>query len=165
MNDSDYIKIVEAQEEALLFPRFSRQDAWKLGALFVKEILVKEHPVAVSVRLTSGLTLFQYAAEGAALNNEAWIAKKFRTLAEFDESGLLTFFRLRQRGRSLEDRGLNPRKYAATGGSFPIRVKGAGLIGAALVSGLDHVLDHELLVECVAHHLKAEPPRLPKNTE
>ena len=165
MNDSDYIKIVEAQEEALLFPRFSRQDAWKLGAFFVKEILVKEYPVAVSIRLTGGLTLFQYAAEGATVNSEAWLARKFRTLAELDESGLLTFFRLRQKGRSLEDQGLDPRQYAATGGSFPIRVKGAGLIGAALVSGLHHVLDHELLVEGIAHHLKAEPPRLPKNTD
>jgi uncharacterized protein (UPF0303 family) len=165
MNDSDYIKTVKAQEETLVFPRFSRQDAWKLGSALVKEILAKEYPVTVGIRLSGGLTLFQYAADGANPNNEDWMARKFRTLVELEESGLRTFLQMRQRGRTLEDQGLNQRFYAATGGSFPIRVKGAGLIGGVLISGLHHFLDHELLVECIARHLKEEPPRLPKNAE
>ena len=43
--------------------------------------------------------------------------------------------------------GLDPRLYVAAGGSFPIHVDGAGIIGTMTVSGLPQVEDHKLVVE------------------
>jgi uncharacterized protein (UPF0303 family) len=166
MSTEEYIAIVKAQEALLQFSRFSRLDAWKLGNIFVKAILEQDQPVSISIRLTSGLVLFQYAPEGTNLNNQSWMDRKYRTLLEMDESGLLSWLRLKEQGKTLANWGLDPNRNAASGGSFPIRLKGAGIIGAAVVSGLPHFQDHELLVECISRFLKiAQVPRLPPDAE
>ncbi|MGX9522529.1 heme-binding protein [Vibrio mediterranei] len=38
------------------------------------------------------------------------------------------------------------KKYCAHDGSFPIRIKGSGLVGAITVSGLPQADDHSLIV-------------------
>jgi uncharacterized protein (UPF0303 family) len=49
------------------------------------------------------------------------------------------------------------------GGGFPIRVKGAGLIGAITVSGLHERDDHGVVVAAICDHLGVDqtPLRLP----
>jgi len=42
---------------------------------------------------------------------------------------------------------------AAHGGSFPIRVKGAGIVGAITVSGVPGRDDHGFVVRAIAGHL------------
>lgn len=45
---------------------------------------------------------------------------------------------------------------------IPIRVAGAGVIGSIIVSGLDHMADHEFAVACISQYLRVdEIPRLP----
>jgi uncharacterized protein (UPF0303 family) len=39
--------------------------------------------------------------------------------------------------------------FAAHGGSFPLRVAGAGVVGSVTVSGLAQRADHELVVEAL----------------
>ena len=50
----------------------------------------------------------------------------------------------------------------ACGGGFPIRVAGVGVIGSVIVSGLDHMADHEFAAACISQYLRIdEIPRLP----
>jgi uncharacterized protein (UPF0303 family) len=49
----------------------------------------------------------------------------------------------------LERYGLPVAEYAAAGGSFPLHVEGAGIVGAVTVSGLPQRDDHELVVEAL----------------
>ncbi|MGE4583230.1 MAG: heme-degrading domain-containing protein [Sphaerochaeta sp.] len=154
--------IVSAQEELLKFETFTHEDAWELGKIFVAEAMDKDLKIAISIRLLSGKTLFHYAAEGTGLGNETWIDRKFRTVQHFEMSTLRYALSLKKRGATLADRGLDPTKFVACGGGFPIVVEGVGCIGAAMVSGLTDVEDHDVLITCLSKYLDVESvPRYP----
>jgi len=57
---------------------------------------------------------------------------------------------LQRKGSTLfEKYGLPLTRYAAHGGSFPVKVSGAGMVGCATVSGLPQRVDHEMVVEAL----------------
>lgn len=153
MNLDRYIAIVRRQEELLQFSHFDRKDAWDLGNIFVSEIAARNHALSVSIRLFSGLNVFQYAPEGTNLNNEHWMTRKFNMVRDKEQSSLLTAMVWKQGKESVLQQGLDPARYAACGGGFPVRVRGNGVIGAVLVSGLYHLMDHAILVECIGRYL------------
>jgi uncharacterized protein (UPF0303 family) len=166
MNLDKYATLVKKQEELLQFPHFNRRDAWDLGNIFVTEILNNKLELAVSIRLLSGMVLFQYAPEGTNLNNEHWMTRKFNLVRDKEQSSLLTLLIWKGKKESVLQQGLDPGKYVACGGGFPIRIKNSGVVGAALVSGLPHLLDHETLVECIGRYLgTAGVPRIPANVK
>ena len=77
-------------------------------------------------------------------------------------SSLRLYMDLKMNQEELKDRGLNDEEYVACGGGFPIRVAGAGVIGSVIVSGLDHMADHDFAVACISQFLRVdEIPRLP----
>jgi uncharacterized protein (UPF0303 family) len=147
------IKFAEQQEALLQFPNFSRRDAWELGKILADDILERNLTLGVSIRLASGLVLFQYLTEGTSANNESWMTRKFNTVCELEISSLLNTFRLKKRNQTLEDIGLDPKCYALSGGAFPIRIKGSGLIGAVAASGFPHLADHDAIVNAIGRFL------------
>ena len=162
MNIDKLIAIAEKQEELLQFDHFNRSDAWALGSLVARKIQEDRLAMSVSIRLVNGLIIFQYLPEGTSLNNETWLTKKFNVVREFEASSLLNTLKFVERKWTLEGRGLDPSRYAWGGGGFPIRIKGTGVIGAVLASGLPHLQDHDILVDSIAMHLKAgDVPRIP----
>jgi uncharacterized protein (UPF0303 family) len=162
MSTEKYIELVSEQERVLQFPHFNRRDAWELGKELVSIILEHNHPLAVSIRLTNGLVLFQYSPEGATLENDTWMTKKYNIVRELEISSLLNTLKFQKNGQTLEDRGFDPKKYAWGGGGFPIRIKDTGLIGVAAASGLPHLEDHDILVEGISRFLKVpDVPRIP----
>ncbi|MDR1374714.1 MAG: heme-binding protein [Treponema sp.] len=166
MNMNKYIALVKKQEELLQFPHFNRRDAWDLGNIFVAEILNKNLELAVSIRLLSGMVLFQYAPEGTGLNNEHWMTRKFNLVRDKEQSSLLTLLIWKEKKESVLQQGLDPGKYVACGGGFPIRIKNSGVAGAALVSGLPHLTDHDMLVEGIGRYLRiTNAPRIPANVK
>ncbi|MDR2185665.1 MAG: heme-binding protein [Treponema sp.] len=166
MNMDKYIALVKKQEELLRFPHFNRQDAWDLGNIFVSEILNKNLELAVSIRLLSGMVLFQYAPEGTNLNNEHWMTRKFNLVRDKEQSSLLTLLIWKGKKESVLQQGLDPGKYVACGGGFPIRIENSGVAGAVLVSGLPHLTDHDVLVECISRYLRVtNAPRIPANAK
>ena len=166
MNIDKYITIAEKQEELLRFPHFSRQDTWELGQLMVSRILQEHLKLSASIRLASGLVLFQYLPEGTTANNENWMTRKFNVVRDLEISSLLNSLRLDKKKQTLLDRSLDPALYAKSGGAFPIRVTGTGVIGAVIVSGLPHLADHDFLVESLSRFLKiSDVPRIPLNVK
>ena len=62
--------------------------------------------------------------------------------------------RQKQRGSGFaHDDGVDPMEIAAHGGSFPIRIAGAGIIGTITVSGVPGRDDHGFVVAAIAAHL------------
>nr|WP_244905279.1 heme-degrading domain-containing protein [Streptomyces agglomeratus] len=138
-----------AQERRLVLPRFTHEDAWTLGSLLVDLAREREAPVAIDIRRGTQ-QLFHCALPGSSADNDAWIDRKRRVVERYAESSYLVGTRFRAKGTTFEDAArLDPDMYAAHGGSFPITVEGAGVIGTVTVSGLPQADDHALVVEAL----------------
>lgn len=136
-----------AQEDALVLPRFTHDDAWWLGGRLVDLARERELPILIDIR-RGDQQLFQHARPGTSPDNASWVARKNAVVRRFGHSSLLMGQKYRDRGTTFEDAtGLPRDRYAAHGGAFPLIVAGAGIIGTVTVSGLAQVEDHALVVE------------------
>ena len=67
MTIDELLGLLDMQEEILQFSHFTNADAWEVGNCIVAEAIKRKLPVAVSIRLNNGLTVFQYASDRAAV--------------------------------------------------------------------------------------------------
>ncbi|MFF3709933.1 heme-degrading domain-containing protein [Streptomyces phaeochromogenes] len=142
---------LEEQERRLTLPHFTYDDAWALGTLLVELARERNAPVAIDIR-RGGQQLFHAALPGSTPDNDAWIDRKRRVVDRYAASSLLVGTRFRAKNTTFEDSSrLDPDIYAAHGGAFPITVRGAGVIGTVVVSGLPQLEDHAMVVEALEH--------------
>ncbi|MGW7004069.1 heme-degrading domain-containing protein [Streptomyces sp. NPDC054933] len=140
------IPVLEEQEHRLTLGQFTHEDAWRLGGLLRELALERQAPVAVTI-LRGPQRLFHCALPGSSADNDEWLARKCRVVERYAESSYLVGTRFRGKGTTFEESSrLDPDRYAAHGGAFPLRAKGVGVIGAAAVSGLRQADDHALVV-------------------
>ncbi|MGY1708852.1 heme-degrading domain-containing protein [Geodermatophilus sp. SYSU D00758] len=142
-----------AEEEELQFTGFTNDDAWDLGSALVAAARRDGAPVAVAV-VRNGHRLFSAALAGATPDNDAWIERKLRVVHRFGHGSLYVRQASVERGTTFEaEFGLDPLRYAAHGGAFPISVRSVGPVGAVAVSGLPQLADHRMVVAAVRAHL------------
>lgn len=150
------LQSIAAQEHALVFPRFDAGRAWQLGAYLHELALARSLAIAIDVR-TFGHPLFFCALDGTTPDNVDWVRRKSRVVEHFRQSSYAVGLRMKQGGTTLADKhGLPVSEYAPHGGSFPLIVAGAGVIGSVTVSGLPQRSDHELVVEALCAELGAD---------
>ncbi|MGW7251790.1 heme-degrading domain-containing protein [Streptomyces decoyicus] len=149
------IRELAAQEDRLVLDAFSNEDAWNLGSLLVE--LARERGAAVTVGIRRGAQqLFHCALPGTSADNDVWIARKCAVVERYGESSFLVGVRFRAKGRTFEESSrLDPDRYAAHGGAFPVRLRGTGVVGAVAVSGLPQADDHALVVAGLERFLAA----------
>ncbi|MGW4030451.1 heme-degrading domain-containing protein [Streptomyces sp. NPDC004838] len=149
MTTQPTIEDLVEQERRLRLRRFTHADAWALGSMLVEMAHLRDAPVAIDIRL-NGQQLFHAALPGSSPDNDAWIDRKRRVVERYGESSLLVGVRHREKGTTFEEASrLPPDAYAAHGGSFPINLEGAGVIGTVTVSGLAQLEDHAMVVEAL----------------
>jgi uncharacterized protein (UPF0303 family) len=143
-----------AHEDELRFARFDNDDAWDLGTALVARAREQQLPVAVDIA-RNGHQLFHAALPGTSPDNDAWIRRKAAVVDRFGHSSLYVGQRSREAGTTFEAQfGLDPDRYAAHGGAFPIVVRDVGPVGVVVVSGLPQVADHQLVVDVLREHLR-----------
>jgi uncharacterized protein (UPF0303 family) len=155
MNDDQQALIasLEAQEEQLVFTRFSNADAWRLGSAMVAAAIGRALPVAIDIR-RHGQLLFHVALPGTTAENDSWIERKVNVVDRFAAASYLVGRRLAARGIALDEAlGVEPRLFAAHGGAFPIRIRDVGVVGTVTVSGLPQADDHAFVTEMIAAFL------------
>jgi uncharacterized protein (UPF0303 family) len=146
----DLIARLEQQERDLIFTRFDFADAWRLGSLLVALATERGLPIAIDIRRGSQ-QLFHAALAGSTADNDAWIERKVRVVQRYGASSYLVGRRLAAKGQALDaSQGVDPARFAAHGGAFPVRLEAAGVIGVVTVSGLPQADDHALVVEAVS---------------
>jgi uncharacterized protein (UPF0303 family) len=142
-----------AEEEQLQFSSFTNDDAWELGTALRELARRQGAPVAIDLSRNHH-QLFRAALPGATPDNDAWIERKQRVVHRFGHSTLHVRQSFVERGTTFEDAlGLDPQRYAAHGGGFPVLVRSVGPVGVIVVSGLPQLEDHRLIVTALRAHL------------
>ena len=118
-----------AQESALVFDRFDDDTAWAVGVALRDAARAASSPVAISIR-RNGQRLFHAALPGATADNDGWLERKSAVVDRYGHSSLYVGEEFRAAGKTFEDSSrLDPSRYAAHGGAFPVLVRGRRLRG------------------------------------
>ena len=152
MSDQDDISRIVEQEKRLLFPAFSEEDAFSIGAALKTRADAENVPLVIDIALWDR-KLFYFARPGSTSDNEDWVRRKFNLARRLHKSSYRVGRELALAGLTLEDRNLAQADYAPHGGAFPIRLANAGAIGAVTISGLPQREDHNWVVAAIAAHL------------
>jgi uncharacterized protein (UPF0303 family) len=157
---SEDLAAIAVQERELQFIRFDEDVAWQLGSRVREFALLRKLAVVIDVR-RFGQPLFYSALAGTTPDNPEWVRRKSNVVARFHRSSYVIGLELKQSSTSLLDKyGLTLADYASHGGSFPIRVSSAGVIGSVTVSGVPQRVDHELVVEALCAALGKDYTKL-----
>ncbi|MGA3079935.1 MAG: heme-degrading domain-containing protein [Terracidiphilus sp.] len=144
---------VALQERELVLPRMDAQASWNLGVRLRALAVERGLPVVIDVR-RFGQPLFYAALDGTTPDHVEWVRRKCNVVARFHRSSYAVGLGLRANNETLtEQQGLPLTDYATHGGSFPLTVAGAGVVGSVTISGLPERADHELVVEALCAEL------------
>ncbi len=150
---SDDLGRLAQQEQRLRFQKFGEDTAWEIGAKLQALGRARTLPIVIDIRLANR-QLFYAALAGSTPDNPEWVRRKSNVVFRYLKSSYRVGRELAQKNDTLDqNRGVSPMDYAPHGGSFPIHVESAGIIGAITVSGLPQREDHNLVVEVLAAHL------------
>ncbi|MGA8656801.1 MAG: heme-degrading domain-containing protein [Chthoniobacterales bacterium] len=156
MELSKDLEVVARQERELVLPQFDEDIAWELGVRLRELALDRRLPVTIEVR-RFGQPLFYSALKGSTPDNAEWVRRKGNVVARFHRSSYAIGLSLQQTKTTLAEKyELSAADYASHGGSFPLGVTGAGVVGCVTVSGLPQRADHELVVEALCCQLGRE---------
>ena len=138
-----------AQEDEIQLPYFNNQTAWELGNLI--KLAAEKLSVSVAIEVYAfEHVLFSYFMPGTNKDNHDWVRRKRQSVMRFAHSSFYQGQYNASKGRDFEAQlHIDPKEYCAHGGSFPIRIKNSGLVGAVTVSGLPQETDHQLAVDAL----------------
>lgn len=153
------LAILKKQESQAQFQGFSEEIAFDVGSVVYGIARAKRAPVVINIR-TSDRALFHAAMPGATPDNDEWVRRKSNVVLRYHVSSLQFGDSLALKGRVINpDMGIDMMNFAGHGGSFPIRVKKAGVVAAITVSGLPQLDDHRMIIEALDQYLKIELPK------
>jgi uncharacterized protein (UPF0303 family) len=146
MTDYPPLEELAAQEADLVLPRLTHQDCLTLGLALLEVASAESLPVVVDVR-HGDQVVFHAALPGTSATNDLWVERKVRVVRLVGTSSLRAGAEAAAAGVPFEERQrVDPLRFAAHGGAFPLVVADVGLVGVVTVSGLPQVEDHSLVV-------------------
>jgi uncharacterized protein (UPF0303 family) len=148
MND-ELLNELLAQEDELQLHFFNNDTAWELGNLIKTRAERIDASVSIEIYAFEQV-VFGYAMQGAVKDHQEWLRRKRQSVMRFGHSSYYQGQYNAAKNRDFEAQPhIDPKEYCAHGGSFPIRIKNSGLIGAVTVSGLPQETDHQLAVDAL----------------
>ena len=153
MSVADDIARVAKQEKRLAFTAFDEATAFSIGSALRERALAEKLPVVIQVSVWDRL-LFYAALPGSSSSNFDWVRRKINVVKMFQKSTYRMVLEQNSPDRAFKTgHGLPVTDYVLAGGGFPVRVRGAGVIGAITVSGLPQRQDHAIVVDALCDHL------------
>ena len=144
---------LELEAQALTLPSLTITEAVELGEIAGQLGRDRAHPIAVEVRLLDW-TVFHLSLPGSEPNNDSWMNRKARVVLATGHSTMYERVLAEEQGIDwYATKGLPEETHAIHGGGLALNVKGVGLAGILLISGLPQVQDHLLGDEVIAEFL------------
>lgn len=145
------IALVKKQEQDLVLAEFDEAVAFKLGSAIRDRALAEGLSLVVDIR-TWDRQVFFAATGGTSADNAEWVRRKVNTVRRFQRA---SYRMVLERGEApfSPQAGADPADFVIAGGGFPIRVKGAGIVGCLTISGLPGRDDHGVAVAALCDHL------------
>ena len=153
---SEDLAAIIRQEAELILPAFDHETAWRIGTALRELAVTRKHSIVIDIRRFGQphQPLFYTALAGTTPDNARWVERKSNVVARFHRSSYQLGLYLKQNNTTLSEKYALPEaEYATHGGSFPVNVAGAGVIGSITVSGLPQREDHNLVVEALCREL------------
>lgn len=136
-----------AEEAELRLDGFGVDDAWVLGSRMRQAAGDRALPIAVGIVL-GRQRVFHAALPGSSADNDDWLERKTAVVLRYGRSSLGVGEQFRVDGKDFDVASrLDPSRYAAHGGVFPLALRQGALLGAVGVSGLPQREDHAFVVE------------------
>lgn len=149
MGFSEDLERITLQERELILPSLDAEFAWKLGTHLRTLAVERKLAVVIDIR-RFGQPLFYAAIDGTTPDNVEWVRRKSNVVARFHRSSYAIGLKEKIKNETLlETQGLPIADFATHGGSFPLTIAGAGIVGSVTVSGLPQRADHELVIEAL----------------
>lgn len=149
MSIAEDLQQIARQERELQFRHFDHETAWELGSWLRESGVAQNSPIVIDVRRFEQ-QLFFTALPGSKPDNTNWVRRKSNTVARFLRSSYAMGLELKAADTNVTDEyALLEADYAVHGGSFPIAVLGAHVIGSVTVSGLPQREDHNTVVRAL----------------
>lgn len=128
---------------------FSNQLAFEMGMKIIDMAKSRHQHIAVEIcRLN--YTVFMYVDDSLPVDKYNWLRRKANVAKQFEESSLSVKNDLMIGNMTLEKTfGLDGKDFLANGGSIPVFVKNAGMIGTITVSGLHDEEDHKIIIDAL----------------
>ncbi|WEK05495.1 MAG: heme-degrading domain-containing protein [Candidatus Devosia phytovorans] len=145
------IALVKKQELELVLEAFDEATAFSLGSAIYQRAIAEGLGLVVDIR-TWDRQVFFAATPGTSADNAEWVRRKINTVRRFQRA---SYRMVLERGEVAfsPQSGCDPADYVIAGGGFPLRVKGAGVIGCLTISGLPGRSDHGVVVDALCDHL------------
>jgi uncharacterized protein (UPF0303 family) len=150
--DTD-IALIKKQETQLVFDEFNELVAHSLGERIRERALREKLTIVVDIR-TFDRQVYFMALPGTTADNAEWVRRKFNLVRQVQKSSYRAVLENKtDADHFLPRRGLDNADFVLAGGGFPIRVRGAGVIGCITVSGLHERDDHQVAVDGICEEL------------
>jgi len=149
-----FLQELENQEKELQFTEFTNETALAIGLYLIDKAKRENKNITIDI-MRGNHQIFHYSFDGTTEENDQWVIRKNRVANKFRKSSLYIEYKLKSENTTLEKtHGLPFAEYAPCGGSFPLLVKGEGMIGTLTVSGLTGEEDHEMAIAGIRANLK-----------
>ncbi|MFT8870759.1 MAG: heme-binding protein [Sporolactobacillus sp.] len=148
-HDDDFTRLGIAPEKDLQFDHFTNEDALSLGLLLIHYAKEKGQSIAIHIE-RNRVPLFTYLMSGTSEEHVYGFGRKKRVVDHYNHGSLYIGKRFEVGGMTHDEQSLLP-DYQAVGGSFPIRIQNADVIGPVTVAGPAPQLDHDYAVAGVRY--------------
>lgn len=128
---------------------FNNRIGLEMGLAIVN--LAKEQNQNIAVQIARlNHTIFLFVDDSLPADKHNWLKRKANVSKHFEESSLSVKHDLINGNMTLKETfALDEKEYLAKGGSIPIFVKNAGMVGIVTVSGLHDEEDHKIIIDAL----------------